>query len=320
MYMHNSQENADLHTHLLGPNPIIAHFLQRLELCSVISSHVGSGRERLISHGEALCSLVHNILDSPEPLYRIANWAEPFAAHSFTLTPQQKKALNDDRIARMLDALVSERGRGIWFDLALKIIRQFKIATERIHQDTTTITFHGSYSGSVREPRITHGHNKDHRPDLKQLVFGLTVSADGAVPIHHQVHSGNKTDDRIHRGNLEQLRQILGRTDFIYVADGKLATHTNLMEIQRHGGKFVTVLPRTRREDTEFRKNLRRHSVRWKKLLSIPNKRSANGPADLFYTCSSSVQTRDWFMLTLWLWRLQVLLNVLFARECCGTT
>ena len=132
IYMHISQGDAKLNTYLLGPHPIIAHFLQRLELHSIVSSHVGTGRERLISHGEALCSLVHNILDSPEPLYRIASWAEPYAAHSFAFSPEQKRALNDDRIARMLDALVSERGRGIWFDLALRIIRQFKVATEQI--------------------------------------------------------------------------------------------------------------------------------------------------------------------------------------------
>ncbi|MBI1979218.1 MAG: IS1634 family transposase [Elusimicrobia bacterium] len=295
--MHISQGGAILRTHLLGPQPIVTHFLERLELRSIISSHVGTGRERLISHGEALCSLVHNILDSPAPLYRIASWVEPFDPHSLALTLEQKQSLNDDRIARMLDALVSERGRGIWFDLALKIIRQFKVATQRMHQDTTTVTFHGSYLGSVQEPRIAHGHNKDHRPDLKQLVFGLTVSADGAVPIHHQVHNGNKTDDRIHRGNLEQLRQILGKSDFIYVADGKLATHTNMMEIQRHEGKFVTVLPRTRSEDKEFRQSLRRHPVRWKKLLSIPNKRILDGPPEQFYTCSYLKRTQEGFRL-----------------------
>jgi transposase len=297
--MHISQGDATLRTHLLGPHPIIAHFLERLELRTIVSAHVGTGRERLISHGEALTCLAHNILDSPAPLYRIARWAEPFAPHSFAFTPEQKSALNDDRIARMLDALVSERGRGIWFALALKIIRQFRVATERMHQDTTTVTFHGGYPNSVQEPRIAHGHNKDHRPDLKQLVFGLTVSADGAVPIHHQVQSGNKTDDRIHQGNLEQLRQILGKNDFIYVADGKLATHSNLMEIQRHGGKFVTVLPRTRNEDKRFRQKLRKHPVRWRKFLSIPNKRERNGPPDLFYTCVSSERTAEGFRL-LW--------------------
>ncbi len=273
-------------THLLGPHPVIAHFLERLRLRTIISSFVGTGRERAIEHGEALSALVHNVLDSPAPMYRIAEWAQPIDSHAIGLTPEQKGSLNDDRIARMLDALVSERGRGIWFTLALEIIRQFKIAQERCHQDTTTVTFHGQYRGSAREPRITHGANKDHRPDLKQLVFGLTVSSDGAVPLNHGVWSGNRSDDRVHRGNLEELRALLGRNDFIYVADCKLASAANLSEIAAHGGKFVTVLPRTRQEDKRFRRRLRLSRVRWKKIMAIPNKRQEEGPADVFSGCS----------------------------------
>ena len=109
--------------------------------------------------------------------------------------------------------------------------------------------FYGQYKSCYSTPRITEGHNKDHRPDLKQLVFGLNVTADGAVPISHEVYSGNRTDDTIHCGNVDRLRQILRRTDFIYVADSKLCTRKNLAYIANYGGKFVTVLPRTRDED-----------------------------------------------------------------------
>lgn len=297
--MHISQGAAELDTHLLGAHPVIAHFIERLNLHDIVCSHVGTGRERAIDHGEALSALVHNILESPMPLYRIAQWAEPLAPQSFGFTPDQKEALNDDRIARMLDALVSERGRGIWFALALRIIKEFKVATRRMHQDTTTVTFHGGYEGSVREPRITHGHNKDHRPDLKQLVFGLTVSSDGAVPIHHQVLSGNRTDDRAHSSNLEGLRRILGRSDFVYVADGKLATRSNLTEISRHGGRFVTVLPRTRGEDKRFRLQLRKQAIRWKWILTIPNRRRQDEPPDLFYSRPGQDRTAEGFRL-LW--------------------
>lgn len=287
-------------THRLGPHPIIEHFLQRLNLRDIVRSFVGTGRERSIEHGEALAALVHNILDSPEPLYRIAEWAAPIDPRAFGFTPEQKSSLNDDRVARMLDALVSERGRGIWFRLALRIIKQFKIAKERMHYDTTTITFHGEYKGSVREPRITQGNNKDHRPDLKQLGFGLSVSADGAVPINHQVLSGNQSDDTVHRGNLEELRAILGRNDFIYVADCKLASSTNLQEIAAHKGKFVTILPRTRNEDKRFRQKLRSTHVRWKKIMEIPNKRSKAGPPDMFYSCRAPEQSAEGFRIV-WL-------------------
>jgi len=293
--MITSQGPATHITHLLGPHPIIAHFLSRLRLREIVRSFVGTGRVRAIEQGEALSALVHNILDSPAPLYRIAEWAEPIEPAAFGFTAEQKQGLNDDRIARMLDAIVSERGRGIWFRLALGIIEQFKIARHRMHHDTTTVTFCGEYRGSVTEPRITYGINKDHRPDLKQLVFGLTVSADGAVPINHQVHSGNRSDDAVHRGNLEELRLLLGRSDFIYVADCKLASTDNLKEIAAHGGKFVTVLPRTYNEDKHFRARLKAGPVRWKKVLQIPNKRSEIGPPDVFYSCAAPERTAEGF-------------------------
>ena len=296
-----TRQGSDVHvTHLLGAHPIVEHFLQRLDLRGIVRSFVGTGRQRAIEHGEALAALVQNILDSPEPLYRIAEWAAPIDPQAFGFTHEQKSGLNDDRIARMLDAIVSERGRGIWFRLALRIIKQFKIAKERMHHDTTSIRFYGEYKGSVREPRITQGNSKDHRHDLKQLVFGLTVSSDGAVPINHQVLSGNQSDDTVHRGNLEELRAILGRSDFVYVADCKLASSANLKEIAGHGGKFVTVLPRTRNEDKRFRKKLRSTRVRWKKIVEIPNKRSKTGPPDVFYSCLAPEKSSEGFRIV-WL-------------------
>jgi len=275
----------------------VAHFLQRLNLASIVNQTVGSGRESCLEHGATLAALVHNVLDSPAPLYRIAQWAEPVAPQALSLTPEQKRSLNDDRVARMLDAIVSERGRGLWFRLALRLIKQFKIETQRVHQDTTTVTFHGHYAGSVSEPRITEGHNKDHRPDLKQFVFGLSVSSDGAVPLTHQVFSGNRSDDTVHRSNLEELRALLDKSDFIYVADSKLGSSANLQEIAAHGGRFVTVLARTRKEDQVFREQLRKTATRWKTIVTVPNKRRQSEPPDLYASVGGTHKTAEGFRL-----------------------
>ena len=51
---------------------------------------------------------------------------------------------------------------------------------------------------SDRPPLIAFGHNKDHRPDLKQLVYSLAVTADGAVPVHYKTYDGNTSDDKTH--------------------------------------------------------------------------------------------------------------------------
>lgn len=70
-------------------------------------------------------------------------------------------------------------------------------------------------------------------PDLKQLVWILTVTADGAVPIAYRTVDGNTTDDVTHITTWDGLVALTGRTGFLYVADSKLATRTNMDHI--HG-------------------------------------------------------------------------------------
>jgi transposase len=256
-----------------------------MEFRSIVRSCLGTRHRGILDHAQTLSVFLQNIILSPAPLYRIAEWARPIDPSALELTATEMRSLNDDRVARSLDALVTLRARTLFFRLALHIIEQFELDTKRIHHDTTTVTFSGLYRGSKREPRITQGLNKDHRPDLKQLVFGLNVTADGAVPISHDVYSGNRSDDTIHRGNVDQLRQILRRTDFVYVADSKLATRKNMAHVADYGGRFVTLLPRTRAEDKHFRKALRQGvTARWRKLLEIENARHKGGPPDVYWS------------------------------------
>jgi transposase len=284
-------------THHLGPHPIITHFLERLTLEAILRGCVGSARQGIIDHARTLAVLVHNLLVSPGPLYRITTWLAPVEPAVLELTPAQFAAINDDRVARALDALTSERGRSIWFRLALRIIKQFELATHRFHHDTTTVTFHGAYATSQGDPQITHGHNKDHRPDLKQLVFGLTATADGAVPVWHDVFSGNRTDDAVHRSTVDALRAIVGRAEFIYVADCKLCTVDNLRHIAQYGGQFVTVMPRTWKEDQQFRTRLRDQGLRWHPILTLPNRRRKDEPPDVFSSCAGPDATADGYRI-----------------------
>ena len=113
---------------------------------------------------------------------------------------------------------------------------------------------------------ITFGHSKDHRPDLKQLLLILTVTADGGVPLHFRAASGNVTDDTTHRDTWDLLCGLTGRRDFLYVADSKLATGKNMAYIHHHQGRFVTVLPKTRSEDAAFRSQVAAGQVTWQPL------------------------------------------------------
>ena len=285
------QGPASHRAHLIGPHPVLNHFLGRMDFSRIVCACLGTRYKGILDHAQTLSVFIQNIILSPAPLYRIAEWAHPIDPTALELSASEKRSLNDDRVARSLDALVTPRARTLFFRLALHIIEQFELDTKRIHHDTTTVTFTGLYKTSTDKPRITRGINKDHRPDLKQLVFGLNVTADGAVPISHGVYSGNRTDDTIHLSNVDSLRQLLGRTDFIYVADSKLATRKNLAHVAKYDGRFVTVLPRTRVEDKRFRKSLREGApVRWRKLVEIENHRRKSDPPDVYYSTADGPQ------------------------------
>jgi len=102
--------------------------------------------------------------------------------------------------------------------------------------------------------------SKGHRPDLKQLLLILTMAADGNVPVAFRCTDGNASDSRTHIETWNALRAVAGRADFLYVADSKLCSRENMDYIARAGGRFVTVLPRTRLEDQEFRKWIQTHT------------------------------------------------------------
>ena len=113
------------------------------------------------------------------------------------LTAEQVAALNDDRIGRALDELFASDRTALLTDFVVHRVREFEVRLDELHNDSTSLTFQGDYQHAdghevdgIPTHRITFGHNKDGRPDLKQLLWILTVSSDGAVPVHFKVDHG----------------------------------------------------------------------------------------------------------------------------------
>ncbi|MFM7161924.1 MAG: IS1634 family transposase, partial [Planctomycetaceae bacterium] len=218
--------------------------------------------------------LLKNYLLAREPLYGVAEWGLRQAPDLLGLSRDQVQAFNDDRIGRCLDRLFAADCGAVALRVATQAVREFQVSLDELHNDSTTITFHGAYAEAQtaesrpqgRVPAITWGHNKDHRPDLKQVLYLLTVTGDGAVPVQFRVESGNTTDDQTHQATWDVLCTLSGRRDFLYVADSKLATRENMAYIHQRNGRFVSVLPRTRQEDRTFREQLQRGQVQWSPL------------------------------------------------------
>ena len=126
---------ANLRTHLIGPHPILVHFLDQMTFHRIVRSCLSPPRERRLDHAQSLSVLIQNILLSPGPLYRMAEWGAPIEPDALGLSPTEKRAINDDRIARSLDALVKPQARNLFFRIALHIIKRFELDTRRVHHD-----------------------------------------------------------------------------------------------------------------------------------------------------------------------------------------
>jgi transposase len=231
------------------------------------------GRTKL-SPTKALLVLLRNLLISREPIYGVGEWAARYAPDLLGLNESEVGLLNDDRVGRALDKLFAADVPSLVLAVATHVVKEFGLRLDELHNDSTTVSFFGAYLNAAMERQvlgrptlaITFGHSKDHRPDLKQLLFILTVTADGGVPLHFRAASGNVTDDTTHRDTWNLLRELTGRRDFLYVADSKLATRENMAYLHQHQGRFVTVLPKTRSEDAAFRTLVAGGQVTWQPL------------------------------------------------------
>ena len=274
----------------VGAAPVVHHFLDRLQLEPLRARYLPPARRRPEDSPTSvtLCALVTNLLRARRPLYGLPEWAARRVPEYLRLQPGPADLLGDDRSGRALDRLYRADRASLRTAVVVRAVREFQVELRQTHNDTTTVTFAGAYQGQApaeqrdRPPLITFGYNKDHRPDLKQLLFSITVSADGAVPVHCKTYDGNVTDDQIHIETWDFLGQLVGHADFLYVADCKLCTRDNMSHSAGRRGRFLTVLPRTRAETDWFRGYLQEQAPAWREVRRAPNPRRQTGP-DIVY-------------------------------------
>jgi transposase len=304
MSQSNQEDDLTLISCALGGLPIINHVLDRLGLPALLAGVLPAGDARQkLAPAAAIRVVVTNLVLGREPLYGLGEWAARYDPGLLGLTESEVDGLNDDRVGRALDALFDADRASLLTAVVLRAVSEFAVDTSQLHNDSTSISVHGAYWGAVGTVRggkptaaITFGHSKDHRPDLKQLVWILTVAADGAVPLAYRLADGNTSDDPTHIPTWDGLVALLGRGDFLYVADSKLCSRAAMGHIAGSGGRFITVLPRSRAEDGVFREWLQTHTPDWTQAARRGGR--AGEPEQVYSTTPAPLPSAEGYRIT----------------------
>ncbi len=275
---------------------ILMIYTTRLGIWDLLVKNLPCSHRAPISTPIVLMILLFCLVTGRQPLYAMSHFATQLDGRIFGLNYDLKKygEFGDDRFARRLDILHGIDRASLMTKLSISMYRRANIRLDQIHNDSTSIASSGKMDNDAKSGlSFKRGHNKDRRPEWKQIIFTLSTTSDGNIPIHFKTYSGNVTDDKTHIESWSTLCQIKGSTDFMYVADSKLATNEQLCFIKNKGGKAISIMPKTWREYSCFIDSLKTKSHKKEFLFS----RKTKGKECRYYAYKVKEYTKQGFGL-----------------------
>jgi len=240
---------SGLRNFVMGASPIFANLLEWLQWGQMIDDHVGPGDYK-VSIGTRTNALLINIATDRQALYKISEFYEKMDTELLFGDGVTAADLNDDALGRALDILHDADIESLYPKLALSTLEKLKVMNSfdgfiPIHSDTTSLSLYGEYPDQ-EDLEIVRGYSKDHRPDLKQIVFGLSTVR--GIPIYGNVNKGNQDDPTWNLHTIAKLAGLVAEGDkgsVIYVADAAAVTQDNLKAFDENKTHFISRLPTT---------------------------------------------------------------------------
>ena len=232
---------------------VVASFLDRIEFVETINAALTWDQSQWrVSPGnlaKAIVLLPFIYPGSRLPIYSISDRYEEMDMNLLFTPEVQAKWLTRDAFSCMLDRLFAADCERLFTTLALRVYTAFSIPFQPIlHGDTTSISLYGVYERtegtSPSAPIICHGHSKEKRYDLVQIMLGLVCDPLG-IPLVTTTRDGNEADCTWNNDVIQKLAELdpLSNNDITYIADSKLATAPNIQKLLKNEFRFVTRTP-----------------------------------------------------------------------------
>src|SRR5689334_10901517 len=166
-----------------------------------------------------------------------------------TILGTEEAVAAKDRLYRALDkalehkeALETHLGKR-WRDL-------FEARCDLLLYDLTSTYFEGQ---AAEVPKAAFGYSRDHRPDCRQLILALVVTAEG-FPLSYEVFEGNRADVSTLEEILNSVERKHGSLGRVWVFDRGIVSEENLNLLRSRGASYLVATPK--RLLTQFQKEL----------------------------------------------------------------
>jgi len=230
----------------VGHLPLIRAVMDQLGIVEVVDRLCPKHEQSRVSDADCVAAMVLNILSGRTALYAMEEWLGSTDTELLVGEGCAPDAFNDTRLALTLDHLDA-----VGTDAIMGGVVEAYLATEgrpteySVHTDTTSFSLYGAYADRG-DPEVTYGYSKDKRPDLKQLIFGLSLHGSVGIPLVSDVVAGNTSDHEVNRDVLKRLGELLPDSDDVtVVADCKAVDATTLGRVLDEGLHIVSLVPDT---------------------------------------------------------------------------
>ena len=238
----------------VGHLGIVAGAYDSLGIADVIDTAIPKTRHHNLSHSQVVKLMALNGLGFIERrLYLFPEFFDDIAVERLLGEGITTDHINDDLLGRTLDAIAEYDPTELFNEIVSNCLIPTEYGTHCIHVDTTNFSVTGEYESDfgTEEIKITYGHPKDGRWDLKRFVLGMASNQHG-IPLFLQTFSGNESDKETLRTIIENLKKNLISDERVYhVADSAFYTKKNLQSIGQHTF-WITHMPSTIKEAKEL--------------------------------------------------------------------
>ena len=202
--------------------------LERAVFASVLHRLVVSGSDRACERWLDAYQIAGAEGFELHQLYRAMAWLGE------ELTDQSGATRAPRRTKDAIEEALFARRRDLFSDLSVVLF------------DTTSLMFSGQGGNTLGQ----HGKSKDHRPDLKQVIVGVVLDAEGR-PICSETWPGNTADVTALLPVVTRLRERFGISRMCVVADRGMISAETIAELEARGIDYL--LGARERGDAEVR-------------------------------------------------------------------